>query len=274
FYVLGVGAAQILSGFMIDLYPWYVPLIIVSIGGFICIIFLFFMEEPQKSTKGESWITLEDFRNIWKVKSNKLIFSLNFIMFIGIGAISQELIRLLELDYKFSGSFATISLILVFITQIPSGIILGNFGDKQFINDKRGRIKVVLICLLCGSTLYIIGYLMVFPYYDAFMVTIFLIILASGAFFFGGIDPSLQASLGDVNTSKYRATCYAINNLTYTFGRSISLLLLGIIFIDFGSYRPGFIILSIIAISCSLILIPLMKNFPSDLIERESNQEI
>ncbi|MFX0138073.1 MAG: MFS transporter, partial [Candidatus Hodarchaeota archaeon] len=25
FYVLGVGAAQILSGFMIDLYPWYVP---------------------------------------------------------------------------------------------------------------------------------------------------------------------------------------------------------------------------------------------------------
>lgn len=49
-YVLGNGLGQALSGFLIDVYPWQTPLIIISIGGFICTGLLFLTDDPQRGT--------------------------------------------------------------------------------------------------------------------------------------------------------------------------------------------------------------------------------
>ena len=92
-----------------------------------------------------------------------------------------------------------------------------------------------------------------------------MILVQATAFMFGGIDPLVQATLGDINPPQIRSTVYSLNFLATTFGRSISLLLLGYFFtICQYQYTPGYLILSILAFSCNLIIIPIFKHLPVD----------
>ena len=286
-YVLGNGLGQILSGFLIDYYPWQIPLIIVSIGGIFCFVLLFFIQEPQRGATDELYkveseeelvieykIRLSDLKEIWKIKTTVWILLLNFLMFISIGAISSFFISMLKNDYGLSSTIATIFLIIVFGSQVPSGPLFGKIGDKKHAKDKRGWMQVVLFCLLSGAICYIIAFSLGLISHDMIIVIIFLIFTVLGAFLFGGIDPLTQATLGEINPPQIRSTIYSINYLTYTLGRSISLLLLGEMFISFGSfYSPGYLILSIMALVCSLVLIPILKILPKD-IEKIKSRKI
>jgi MFS family permease len=283
-YVLGNGLGQMLSGFLIDFYTWQVPIFIISISGFFCTGILFLLIEPVRGamdkTSGEididlSYkIKLKDLQKIWRIKSTLGLLIFNFVMFISIGAISSFFISMLKNDFMLPSSLATIFLILVFSSQVVSGPLFGKMGDKKRQTDKKGRIKVVLICLLGGSSLYIIAYSLTFISTGLIVAFIFIAIIYIGAFLFGGIDPLTQATLGEVNPPQIRSTIYSLNFLAYTFGRSISLLILGQLFLHFNNlYSPGYLILSIMALSCSLLLIPILKYLPKD-IEKISAGEI
>ncbi len=275
-YVLGNGLGQMLSGFLIDFYTWQVPIFIISISGFFCTGILFLLIEPVRGamdkTSGEididlSYkIKLKDLQKIWRIKSTLGLLIFNFVMFISIGAISSFFISMLKNDFMLPSSLATIFLILVFSSQVVSGPLFGKMGDKKRQTDKKGRIKVVLICLLGGSSLYIIAYSLTFISTGLIVAFIFIAIIYIGAFLFGGIDPLTQATLGEINPPQIRSTIYSLNFLAYTFGRSISLLILGQLFLHFNSqYSPGYLILSIMALSCSLLLIPILKYLPKDI---------
>ncbi len=286
-YVLGNGLGQVLSGFLIDAYPWQTPLIIVSVGGFICTGLLFLVNEPRRGgldkfykqtdnsqEKIDYKIRIEDIKIIGKIKSTIWILLLNFTMFIAIGSISSFFISMLKNDYLLSSTLATVFLIIVFGSQVPSGPIFGKLGDKLRIKSVKGRMKIALICLSCGSILYIIGFSLFFVSTSLISAFIFLIFAFSGAFLFGGIDPLTQATLGEINPPQIRSTIYSINYLTYSFGRSISLILLGKFFLTFNNnYSPGYVILAILALICSLFLVPIFKNLPKD-IERINSGEL
>ncbi|MFX0043664.1 MAG: MFS transporter, partial [Candidatus Hodarchaeota archaeon] len=160
----------------------------------------------------------------------------------------------------------------VFGSQVPSGPLFGKLGDKKYEIDKNGRIKIVLYCLISGSIFYIIAFSLYFIS-NAFSIAILFLALAlGGAFLFGGIDPLTQATLGEINPPQIRSTIYSLNYLaTITFGRSISLLLLGQFFLIFNNhYSPGYFILSIMALSCTLFIIPILKYLPHDIEEIKS----
>ena len=214
-----------------------------------------------------------DFKQIWKNKSTLWILLLNFVMFISIGAISSFFISMLKNDYNLSSTLATGFLILVFGSQIPSGPIFGKLGDKKYEYDKKGRMKIVFLCLFGGSIFYIIAFSLFFISTDVPFIIMFFALVLGGAFLFGGIDPLTQATLGDINLPQIRSTIYSLNYLTYTFGRSISLLILGQFFLTFNnSYSPGYFILSIMALSCTLILYPILKVIPRDIENIKSKQ--
>ncbi len=284
-YVLGNGLGQMLSGFLIDFYSWQVPIFIISISGFFCTGLLFLLIEPvrgamdklnkaSKETDLSYKIKLKDLQKIWKIKSTIGLLVLNFVMFISIGAISSFFISMLKNDFLLPSSLATIFLILVFSSQVISGPLFGKMGDKKRQTDNNGRIKVVLVCLIGGSTLYIIAYSLTFISTGIIAAFIFIAIIYVGAFLFGGIDPLTQATLGETNPPQIRSTIYSLNYLAYTFGRSISLLILGQLYLHFNNqYSPGYLILSIMALSCSLLLIPILKYLPKD-IEKISAGEI
>ncbi|MFX0034759.1 MAG: MFS transporter [Candidatus Hermodarchaeota archaeon] len=284
-YVLGNGLGQILSGFLIDYYTWQVPILIISIGGFVCTGLLFTIEEPLRGGKDELYkimnentsdldykIKKDALKEIWKNKSTLWILLLNFTMFISIGAISSFFISMLKNDYELNSTLATAFLILVFGSQVPAGPLFGKWGDKKYKTENNGRIKVVLICLFSGSLFYIAAYSLFFISTNSILIIIFIILTICGAFLFGGIDPLTQATLA-INPPQIRSTIYSINYLTYTFGRSISLLLLGQFFVAFNNlYSPGYLILSIMAFLCTLIIIPILKLLPRDIESIKSNK--
>ncbi len=287
-YVLGNGLGQFLSGFLIEVCPWIVPFIVVSIGGFVCSILLFTVKEPLRGAKDKLYETLDesflglsynirikDLKEIWKIKSIFLILCFNFAMFIAIGAISSLLIAMLKNDYQFSSTIATIFLIIIFGSQIPSGPLFGYIGDKSYEKNKKGRMKMVLVCLITGSLFYIVAFSLVFTSTEILMVIIFLLLTISGAFFFGGIDPLTQATLGEINPPQIRSTIYSLNYLlTITIGRSISLLIVGQLFVFFNNqYRPAYIILAIMALLSNLLLIPIFKFLPRDIDKIKSRQK-
>jgi len=286
-YVIGNGLGQMLSGFLIDFYAWQVPIFIISISGFFCTGLLFLLIEPVRGAMDKlnkasgdididlSYkIKLKDLQKIWRIKSTIGLLIFNFVMFISIGAISSFFISMLKNDFGLSSSLATIFLILVFSSQVVSGPLFGKMGDKKRQTDKNGRMKIVLICLISGSSLYIIAYSLTFISTGFIVAFIFIAIIYIGAFLFGGIDPLTQATLGEINPPQIRSTIFSLNYLAYTFGRSISLLILGQLFLHFNNqYSPGYLILSIMALSCSLLLIPILKYLPKD-IEKISAGEI
>ena len=186
---------------------------------------------------------------------------------------SSFFISMLKNDYKISSTLATVFLILVFGSQVPSGPLIGRIGDRKFENDKNGRMKVVFICLLAGSICYIIAFSLFFISNAFIFVIIFLIFSLAGAFLFGGIDPLTQVTLGEINPPQIRSTIYSINYLTYTLGRSISLMILSQFFLIFNNfYSPGYFILAIMALTCSLTLIPILKFLPQDIEHIRSKQ--
>ncbi len=284
-YVLGNGLGHMLSGFLIDYFSWILPFIIISICGIFCTIFLFFMKEPTRgemeissemddeSVLGLSFkIKIKDFKKIWQIKTIFWILIFNFVMFLAIGAISSNFISMLKNDYHFSSSIATFFLIVVFGSQMISGPIIGDLADKKIKTDKNGRLKYVLICLVIGSISYIIGFCLIFSSNNLIMLIIFFIFILIGAFFFGGIDPLTQATLGDIGPPQIRSTIYSLNFLAYTFGRSLSILLLAFLFLGYGNlYRPGYVILSIMALISSLFVFILLNTLPKDLDATESD---
>ncbi|MFX1324131.1 MAG: MFS transporter [Promethearchaeota archaeon] len=285
-YVLGNGLGQILSGFLIDYYSWQFPILIISISGFACTGLLFLVMEPMRGSKDECYksfgdsslgmdykIKYGDLKQIWKAKTTLWILFLNFAMFISIGAISSFLISMLKNDYNLSSTLATIFLVLIFGSQVPSGPIFGKFGDKKYIIDKKGRMKVVFLCLFGGSTFYIVAFSLYFLSTELISIIIFLLLTLCGAFLFGGIDPLTQATLGEITPPSIRSTIYSLNYLTYTFGRSISLLILSQFFVLFNNvYSPGYFILAIMALLCTVILYPILKILTRDIENIKSKQ--
>ena len=284
-YVLGNGLGQILSGFLIDYYTWQIPILIISLSGFFCTGLLFLINEPSRGAKDELYkildetaigigykIKFKDLKQIWKVKSTIWILLLNFAMFVSIGAISSFFISMLKNDYDLSSTFATLILIIIFGSQIPAGPIFGKIGDKKHETDKEGRMKVVFFCLLSGSIIYIVAFSLFFVSNEFLIVILFIILTLGGAFLFGGIDPLTQATLS-INPPQIRSTIYSLNYLSYTFGRSISLLLLGQFFIAFNNfYSPGYLILSIMALTCIILLIPILRVLPKDMEQIKSEK--
>ncbi|MFW9901141.1 MAG: MFS transporter [Candidatus Thorarchaeota archaeon] len=277
-YVLGNGLGQILSGFLVDYYTWQIPILIISVCGFICTGLLFLIEEPKRGSRDDLYkifednalglgykIKLADIKQIWKIKSTLWILLLNFSMFISIGAIASFFISMLKNDFNLSSTLATSALIIVFGTQVPAGPLFGKWGDKKYETEKKGRMKVVLVCLLTGSIFYIIAFSLFFISTGLPFIILFIILAICAAFLFGGIDPLTQATLG-INPPQIRSTIYSLNYLTYTFGRSISLILLGQFFIVFNNfYSPGYLILSIMALLCTITLVPILRILPQDI---------
>ncbi|TXT53800.1 MAG: membrane protein of unknown function [Promethearchaeota archaeon] len=276
-YVLGIGLGQLISGFLIDFYTWQIPFIIIAVGGFLTTGSLFVVEEPERGGKDKLYstpkeeeldykINVKDFGTIWDIKSTFLILVFNLLLFISMGAVSSLFIAMLKNDYQFSSTIATIFLIIVFGGQIPSGPLFGKLGDKWYEKDLNGRIKVIGLCLLAGGIFYLSAFLLNFTYQNLVLSIIFIILVFLGAFFFGGIDPLTQATLGEINPPKIRSTIFSINFISNTVGRSISLLIVSQFFIVFNNqYRPGYIAISIMALLVNLMIFPILRRLPIDI---------
>ncbi|MHA1231113.1 MAG: MFS transporter [Candidatus Helarchaeota archaeon] len=285
-YVLGNGVGLILAT-LSEVETWFVPFMLVAIGGIGCALFLIFMKEPRIGTSsiqiensgiddesviGMSYkIKLSDFKMIIDRHSIITLILFNFMMFISIGAWAPQFSNMLETDYlapyePYSSIIATFLMVFIYGSQMISGPVIGQLADKKYKKDKLMRMKFVLICILIGSVSLIIAYSLIFNPLNLPLLIFFFIMLYIGTFFFGGIDPLTQATLGDVSPPQIKSTVYSLNFIAYTFGRSLSLIFFGFLYIIFEPvYRPSYLILSICALICSIFPVIILKLLKRDL---------
>jgi len=277
-FIIGYGSGFILSGFLIGPFSWIMPLLIISIGGFSLSFLLLFFKEPvntninTQTITSKRWINLKDLHQIVINKFNLMILSFYFVMWIAFGAIAQFFTNLLRNDYNFSPPMATIFLIVVFCGQIPSGIVFGNLADKWLKRKKGGRLKVLLLCLICGSILNTIGFALVISTDNFSTIILFLTLTFLGSTFLGALDPLTQTTISDINPSHLRSTLFAIFECFKSLGRSLSILLLITFFNAFHSqYRPGYIILMVLTLLFSIFLVPLLNYYPENVLISADN---
>jgi MFS family permease len=188
------------------------------------------------------------------------------VLFLWYGATTQYFTTLMRNDYGVIPQLAFLIYLIVTCGQFFSGILFGHLADKKYEKDKNGRIKVVLLCVTLGAILNFIGFSILLSTENLLILILFIILLWAGLTLFGGIDPIMQATISDVTTETNRSTSYALNNLGYIFGRSISIFLLSIFLLMFNNlYRPGLMILSILTLTAVIILFPLMKVLPNEI---------
>jgi MFS family permease len=268
FYVLGIGTSFLLASFLVPTFPWTIPLLIISIGGIVCLVLLFFIEIPEREVadKDEAWISMKAFKEIIHSKAVIIILAFNLMLFLWYGAITQYFTTLMRNDYGFIPQMAFLIYLIVTCGQFFSGILFGYLGDRRYEKDKNGRIKIVLLCVTFGAILNFIGFSIILSPENFLTLILFIIIIWTALTLFGGIDPIMQATISDVTTETNRSTTYAINNLCYIFGRSISIFFLSIFLLIFNNlYRPGYMILSIMTLIAVIFLFPLMKVLPREI---------
>ncbi|MHA1805488.1 MAG: MFS transporter [Promethearchaeota archaeon] len=273
FYVLGIGMSFLLASLLVPDLPWQTPLYIITIGGFVCVVLLVLAQFPEKKklSQEESWISLEALKEIVRSRAILLIIAFNFFLFFWYGAITQYYTTLLRNDYGFEPEIAFVFYLIAQIGQIPSGPIFGSLGDRVYKQSKNGRIKIVILLVTCGSILNFLGFSLILSVGNVPLIVLFVILTCAAAILYGGVDPNTQATLGDITTDLNRPTTYAINNLCYIFGRSISIFLLSIFIVAFNNlYRPGYMILSIASIMSVVFLLPLLKILPKTISEKNN----
>jgi MFS family permease len=272
---LGNGLGLLLPGVLVDFLPWWVAFLIFSILGLITFLRILSIKEPERGAlegfaEGVSYkIKLEDFKEIVKIKSNLLMFGYVVTKIIAVGAINFYFITFLEIDHQFSSSLASISMILIFSSQL-SAPIFGRFADKQYEKRKTAKVEMIFVIIVVGSILYIIGFSLDFTIADIVMVVVFYLFIVGAAFIFSADGPIGQSIYGDLNPPQYRSTLYSISYIFDTMGQSLGVILLGIFYIGFGTYRMAFVSVGIILILSSIFMIPLRKTVLKDLEYLES----
>ena len=277
--VIGSGFGLILAGELIESFSFSIPFIVISILGFVATIQIFFMYEPGRGEKdvlyekidddslGMSFkINIKDLKEIFKKKSNVWLLVMYFVLFVGVGPTTYFFVSMLRTDHGFLPGTASIFMVVIYISQLFGAPFHGNRGDKKYQADDKGRIKVIISCLLIGPIFYIIGYALNFTSDNILMIVVFLLILSIGSFFISGIDPLAAATLGDLNPPKVRATIYSLSMVAQTVGRAVGIIICGALLIAFGgTYQPGFIVMGVIFLIGVIFIIPLLKTLNLDL---------
>ncbi|MFX0142155.1 MAG: MFS transporter [Candidatus Hodarchaeota archaeon] len=290
---IGIGLSYILSGLLVD-QSWKLPFLIISILGFVNIIFLFKMEDPKKGSR-ERELSLvlsegliynyhikgEDIKVLVKNKSSLLIFMFNFFLVLGTGSIYYYLITMLKSDHNFSSIAATLFVVATYSDGMFGNLLWGKRADKKFTERLDGKAHVLLESLILAPPFLIVAYSINFSVSQLELVFIFAILTATGVFLAAGLISISNSILGDINPPELRATAFSMNNFSQTIGRSIGIALMGIFFNMFGGtiylgfgifinlfgegYRWGFIIMNLLYFIGLVFIIPLKKILPNEI---------
>nr|MDO8085359.1 MFS transporter [Candidatus Sigynarchaeum springense] len=193
-FVIGVGMGMILSGLIFENLPWFWPFIVIAGSGFIYCVLLVLAKEPaiggqELDAQGETVnyrIKIADLKLIWRTKPNITLLLFDFVMFVALGGTTYYFVAMLMADKQFASGIATIMLIIVYISQLFSGPIIGSLGDYliQKKRDVNGRLKIISASLCIGSILYVLAYSFSFTFDQTGFVVLFIAILFAGAFCF------------------------------------------------------------------------------------------
>ncbi|MFX1476007.1 MAG: MFS transporter [Promethearchaeota archaeon] len=285
----GYGLGFMTSGLLTETFGWQAPVLLITVIGFGTGLLLFLIREPPRGQYDASLADLhssggaythrinrEDLRRMWQRRSNIWLVLVGIIAIIPTAAYANWAVQWLIVDHGFSLVVATQFLILALLSQTVGNLVLGRLGDRLFLKDKLGRVKVLLVCCLCaGPTLLLTCFysFTVAPTATIFDVLFnpaifsFFLLISVGAFFDAAITPLIYTTAGEVNPPEIRSTAMSIHLLAHTIGvalgtqlaPSITVLLYG------GIYSPSLFGIYLLFFVGAILVLPILYHIKADI---------
>lgn len=274
------GLGYLLPGLLVDSLPWGVSLILIATLGLVLAGLSIYLYDPPRGAQEQELaelvadsataydyrISKESLGRMVRNKTNFLFLVLNLILSAALGSISYYFIRMMVTDHGFSSSLAVLIFVAAYGSQAIGAIFWSSRADKQFAHSKRGKVKVLLQCLMFGPGFWVIAYSLTFTVVDISIILFFTALLAIGSFFLSALIAITFTMLGEINPPEMRTTVFSMNNLAQTLGRSLGILIVGILFSATGAtYRWGFIVMAFVFFGAIGLALPLLNLVPKEL---------
>lgn len=275
---LGIAAGQLLAGFLGSQMGWRIPFIIVAIPNFfLVVVFYFAVKEPSRGSTEESLkdliesgkvytgrITLEGYKQLFKIKSNLLVFLQGIPGTVPWGVFFIFLNDFYSQDKGYSVPQATLIVMMVGGAAILGGFIGGLVGNKLY------NLKPKYLPILCGTStlLGIVPMFFLLNYPSQIGVTDPSVMGPLVLGFFTGFTititgPNVKAMLLNVNTPETRGSIFSLFNLTDDLGKGFGPVIISLLIAQFGRLM-AFNIANLFWVVCGLLLLVMAITFPKD----------
>ncbi|MGC8955968.1 MAG: MFS transporter [Fervidobacterium sp.] len=253
---------MLVSGYTAGIFGWRIPFILVASPNLILIpLIWYYIEQPKRASCEEGFeegdavytysIKISDYLNLFRVKTNLLLFFQGIAGTVPWGVIPFFLIEFLKREKGMDLKTATTVFLLFAIGSIVGNVLGGFLGERLYRISKR------LVPLVSAATTVIGVFFTIlvfkFDYRQGTLLTLGVIgFLAAMVDSYTG--PNVKMMLLNVNEPKNRGRIFSIFNLTDSVGNGVGRFIGGILSVSFGSIGVALEISTYFWLICGFLL--------------------
>ncbi len=274
--VVGTGLATFIGSS-----DWRVPFFIIGFMGLVGAILFIFFKEPSRIGKDQFYllekdgieytyrINFSDLNTIFKKKANIWLI-INFVDNIPSGIILFLLYAYMEEYHGIPSEITIFVMLLILIFIILGTIIFGIIGDRAFSKgNKKARVKLALFGNVFPIPFLFIALIIPFRPPNIFPgLLIWIILFMIGMFTNGAVNGNWYATVADLNLPEHRGTVLAASNFFDIIGRAIGPLI-GAVIADLFEYVLGMMTAIFAWILIPFFWIPVLRNVIKEMDETE-----
>lgn len=275
---LGAIVGMVIAGFTGASLGWRIPFIIVSLPNILlALLFFLFAEEPKRGAaevavgdlvnKGANYIgkvRLSDYKNLFKVKTNLILFIQGILGTIPWGAIPYYLVNFFETSKNLSKESATMIFIFFGVGNVL-GIFFGGLIGGLLYKKKPSYMPFFSgIMTIIGTFVALLA--LNFPPVEGaggfVMLGALGMVAAASASMTG---PNMKTMLMNVNPPENRGRIFSIFNLTDSLGTGFGQFFAGTLATAVGSLGVAMNVSALFWLPCGLVLLTAALVFPKDI---------
>ena len=276
---IGGIAGMVIAGFLGGTYGWRLPFIVVSIPNiFLAILFYVLADEPKRGAaeiavgdlvaQGYAYtgkVKFSDYLNLFKIKTNLILFVQGIMGTIPWGAIPYYLVSYLETSKNLSKEEATVIFIFFGLGSVMGIFVGGILGGRLY------KMKPAYMPLFSGITT-AMGTVVVLITLNVPPVSSSAAFLTLGLLGFTATamasmtGPNMKTMLMNINEPENRGRIFSVFNLTDSLGTGLGQSFAGILSAAIGSLGAAMNISAMFWLPCAAILIAGSFVFPKDVI--------
>jgi len=275
---LGAIVGMVIGGFVGGATGWRTPFLIVSIPNIVLGFAAFFiLKEPKRGAmevgigelvqEGYSYpgkIKWTDYFNLFKVKTNLVLFFQGVVGTIPWGAIPYFLVEFLKRERGMDANIATLVFIVFGLGNIIGAVAGGFIGEWLY---KKNPNNVPMLCGITTALGAVITIMVFVVVPDKSMGGV--VLLSTIGFFAALFDsvtgPNMKMMLLNVNKPQDRGRIFSVFNLTDSLGAGFGKFVGGVLSISLGSLGAAMQVSSYFWFICAFFLFILMAFFKRDI---------
>ncbi len=274
---LGAIVGMVVAGFTGTTFGWRLPFILVSVPNvFVVILFYLVSKEPKRGAseiavgdlveQGYTYlgkVRLSDYKDIFRIKTNLVLFIQGILGTIPWGAIPYFLVNFLETSKNLTKETATLVFIFFGVGNVLGIFFGGLIGG--YLYKKKASYMPLFASITTAAGAFMALAALNFPPVTG--VASFAVLSALGALAAATASmtgPNVKTMVMNTNEPENRGRIFSVFNLTDSLGIGFGQFFAGVVAASIGSVGAALNISALFWIPCSAILLVAVRSLPKD----------